>query len=75
MCVLHIQRQTNRRQTEIQKQTLILILPPSLTVYHGSLCFHPAGRPSLQSCVDIRLVQKGSAQLIAGPLGVGGVEC
>lgn len=35
------------------------VLPPS--------CF-----PSLQSCVDIRLVQKGSAQLIAGPLGVGG---
>lgn len=35
------------------------VLPPS--------CF-----PSLQSCVDIRLVQKGSAQLIAGPKGVGG---
>ncbi|CAB1457172.1 unnamed protein product [Pleuronectes platessa] len=28
--------------------------------------------PSLQSCVDIRLVQKGSAEPIAGPLGVGG---
>lgn len=32
----------------------------------------PSRCPSFQSCVDIRLVQKGSAQLIAGPLGVGG---
>lgn len=35
--------------------------------------FPPRRCPSLQSCVDIRPVQKGSAQLIAGPLRVGGV--
>lgn len=34
--------------------------------------FPPSRCPSLQSCVDIRPVQKGSAQLIAGPLRVGG---
>jgi len=43
-----------------------------LAVNHSSLCSHPAAAPPTKPSVDIRPVQKGSAQLIAGPLGVGG---
>lgn len=60
---------TTNRNTE---KRLILILSLSLTVNHKLSVLPPSRGPSLQSCVDIRLVQKGSAQLIAGPLGVGG---
>lgn len=71
--VLHTKTETNRQeqQTEIQKDPDSYSLSVShcksqLSVLPPSYC------PSLQSYVDIRLVQKGSAQLIAGPLGVGG---
>lgn len=65
----HTKTETNRR--EQQTGILILILRLSLTVNHSSV-LAPSCHPSLQSCVDIRLVQEGSAQLIAGPLRVGG---
>lgn len=56
------QRQTGTTNTNTQAFSHCKSRPSVLPPHH---C------PSLQSGVDIRLVQKGSAQLIAGPLGVG----
>lgn len=71
--VLHTKTESNRleQQTEIQKGHDSY--SPSVSHCKSQLSVLPPSRcPSLQSCVDIRLVQKGSAQLIAGPLRVGG---
>lgn len=72
MWPLHTKTETNRQgqQTGEEKDPD----PYSLRVSHckSQLAVFPPSRcPSLQSCVDIRPVQKGSAQLIAGPLRVG----
>ena len=71
--VLHTKTETNRQeqQTEIEKEADSYSLSVSHCKSQLSV-LPPSHCPSLQSCVDIRLVQKGSAQLIAGPLGVGG---
>lgn len=70
---LHTKTETNRQEQQTGEEK-----DPdsySLRVSHckSQLAVFPPSRcPSLQSCVDIRPVQKGSAQLIAGPLRVGG---
>lgn len=71
--VPHTKTESNRleQQTEIPKGHDSY--SPSVSHCKSQLSVLPPSRcPSLQSCVDIRLVQKGSAQLIAGPLRVGG---
>lgn len=72
MWALNTKTETNRReqQTEIQKGHDSY--SPSVSHCKSQFSVLPPSRcPSLSSCVDIRLVQKGSAQLIAGPLRVG----
>lgn len=70
---LHTKTETNRQEQQTGEEK-----DPdsySLRVSHCKsqlAVFPPSCCPSLQSCVDIRPVQKGSAQLIAGPLRVGG---
>lgn len=69
----HTKAETNRhgQQTEIQKEADFYSVPVSHCKSQLSVFPHSRG-PSLQSWEDIRPVQKGSAQLIAGPLGVRG---
>lgn len=70
MRVLHTKTETTRNHK--QKYRRILTLSLRLHCKSQLSVLPPSRCPSLQSGVDIRLVQKGSAQLIAGPLGVGG---
>ena len=69
--LLHTKTNRQQQQTDFHREADSY--SPSVSHCKSQLSEPPPSRcPSLQSCVDIRLVQKGSAQLIAGPLGVGG---